>query len=285
MQHCISNNDMMNDGRQRRPVLDHITSLFLRKAFKVLRDKDAIVITGSCVVALTLQKQERPSFRPGDIDVFVKQNFQLDNQIFDRCFLDRHILIPLLLEEGIHSEPKDILVKPGPSCDFKKYNSCMINILQIMEFSLFEEWEEVAVSRPKIQIIVVEDDSPIPLELPPPFYLTPFERKVVTSFDIDIVQGAYNPNSELVTFALSDTEWNIFQRKFWYICDSRRSFSLSSMMERITKYTDRGFIWEGFKDFIDPHRAISVTKYRLLKPRSFEIDTDSNREETKNSLH
>jgi hypothetical protein len=88
----------------------------------------------------------------------------------------------------------------------------------VNQFGLFRK--DPAVNHPKIQIIVVADDSPTPtpedLSL---FYLTPFERKIVTSFDIDIVQGAYNPNSSGIIFAYSDTKDNIQKMEFWYICD------------------------------------------------------------------
>jgi hypothetical protein len=49
----------MNDpGEARLPVLDGITRKFLTSIFEALRPKDAIVITGSCVVALTLIEKE-----------------------------------------------------------------------------------------------------------------------------------------------------------------------------------------------------------------------------------
>jgi hypothetical protein len=95
MQRIISNNDMNNLG-EGLPVLDSITRKFLQEAFKVLSHKEAIVITGSCVVALPL----RPSFLPGDIDVFVKQDLKLEDQIFDH-----YILVPLSTEEGIPLHP------------------------------------------------------------------------------------------------------------------------------------------------------------------------------------
>ena len=277
MQRTISNNDM-NDLAQGPPVLDDITRKFLMEAFKVLRQRDAIVITGSCVVALTLENRNLPSFLPADIDVFVKQNLQLDGEIFDRYFLYFHILVPLWTK-GIHTQPRDIAVKAS---NFKKYSNCKINILQIMEIALCQDGEDVAINRPKIQLIVVADDSSIPQELPL-LYLTPFERKVVTSFDIDIVQGAYNPNSGLIKFAYNDTKQNILEMQFWYICDPDRPNRLSSALERIKKYTDRTFTFKGFRDINQPHLAIFLTKYRLSEPQSFLLDTDSNKGQ--NGLH
>jgi hypothetical protein len=55
MQRIISNNDM-DDSRSGPPILDPTTCKFLETIFNVLRKEDAIVVTGSCVVALTLQR-------------------------------------------------------------------------------------------------------------------------------------------------------------------------------------------------------------------------------------
>jgi hypothetical protein len=205
MQHIISNNDMNNVKKGLPPpILDEITHRILCTAFERLRWKDAIAITGSCVVA-PLHNQGLPSFLPGDIDVFVRQNLKLENQIFDRYYLHFYILA-LLLAEGIHWQPKEIPIKKGLPPNLKKYSICNIDILHIIEISLFQDGEDVAVNRPKIQIIVVEDDSPsTPFDLSL-FCLTPFERKVVTSFYINIVQGAYNPNVGGITFAYTDTK-------------------------------------------------------------------------------
>jgi hypothetical protein len=262
MQRIISNNDMTDSG-EGPPAFDWITRTFLKTIFKALRSKDAIVITGSCVVAHTLEKEGLASFLPGDIDVFVKQNLKLEDEIFDRSFLISDILFPLLQAEGIHWQPRHIPIKDGLHSEFKKYGNCKIDIVNIIEFSLFRN--DSAANRPKIQIIVVADDSPTPQELSL-FRLTPFERKVVTSFDIDIVQGAYNPISSCITFANSDTKDNIVKMKFWYICDSMRPFRLSSVIERIQKYTDRGFTFIGFRDIIDPHLAILLPKFEITMP-------------------
>jgi hypothetical protein len=261
MQHTISNNDMNNPG-EGRLVLDEITRKFLKVIFKALRPKDAIAISGSCVVALTLEKHGLPSFLPGDIDVFVKQNLKLEDQIFDRYFLHNHILIPLLAN-GICSQPKDIPIR-----EFQKYGygDCNIDILHIIEISLHEDGEDAAVNRPKIQIIIVADDSPTPEELPLS-YLTPFERKVVTSFDIDIVQGAYEPNFDHIVFACSDTKQNILDMKFWYICDRKRPLTLLSAIQRLQKYIDRGFHFMGFRDVIHPDLAIFLGRFRISEPQ------------------
>jgi hypothetical protein len=58
MQRILSNNDMTNSG-EGPPTFDWVTDRFLTKTFKVhvLRSKDAIVITSSCIVAYTLEKQ------------------------------------------------------------------------------------------------------------------------------------------------------------------------------------------------------------------------------------
>ena len=234
----------------------------------MLRSKDAIVITGSCIVAHTLERQDLDSFLPGDIDVFVKQNLKLEDEIFDRTFLVSNILRPLQAE-GIEWLPKDIPVKDGLHSELKKYGNCRIDIVHIIEFSVFSK--DHAAIHPNIQIIVVVDDSPTPDELAP-FCLTPFERKVVTSFDIDIVQGAYNPIEKSIIFAYNDTENNIRNMKFWYICDSLRPFRLKSDIERVEKYTARGFTWMGFKDIVDPDFAISLGKFVMTKPEPFEHD-------------
>ena len=86
MQHAVSNDDLTAPHENQVPVLDSVTSKFLIKAFKVLRPRDAIAITGSCVVAKTLQQENVPSFLPGDIDVFVKENLNFEHEIFDRFF-------------------------------------------------------------------------------------------------------------------------------------------------------------------------------------------------------
>jgi hypothetical protein len=274
MQHIISNNDINNvEEGLPPPVLDDITRRFLWTAFKVLRSKDAIAITGSCVVALTLQNHGLPTFLPGDIDVFVKQNLELENQIFDRFFLHLHILTPLLAE-GIDWQPKEIPIKKGLPANLKKYSNCNIDILHIIEINLFQVGEDVAVNRPKIQIIIVEDDRPsTPSDLSL-FYLSPFERKVVTSFDFDIVQGAYNPNIGSITFAYTDTKQNILGMKFWYICNPGRPFRLPSAIERIKKYTDRGFVFMGFRDIDHPDIAISISKFTMCNPQAFLFGSD-----------
>jgi hypothetical protein len=283
MQHIISNNDMIN-SREGSPTFDWITRKFLKKIFKVLRPKDAIVITGSCIVAYTLEKQCLASFLPGDIDVFVKENLKLEDEIFDRSFLISDILFPLQAE-GIYSQPRHIPIKDGLHPRFKKYGNCKIDIVHIIEFSLFQKdpavnqfglfREDPAVNHPKLQIIIVADDSPTPtpedLSL---FYLTPFERKIVTSFDIDIVQGAYNPNSSGIIFAYSDTKDNIQKMEFWYICDPMRPFKLASVIERIQKYTDRGFTFVGFRDIIHSDLAILLPKFEIMMPEPFEHDVD-----------
>jgi hypothetical protein len=270
MQHIISNNDMTNFGEGPQ-ALDWITRRFLKKMFQALRSKDAIVITGSCIVAHTLEKQGLASFLPGDIDVFVKQNLKLKDEIFDRSFLVSDILLPLEAEGGIHWQPSPIPIKDGLHHEFKKYRNCKIDIVHIIEFSLFRK--DSAVNRPKIQIVVVADDSPVPEELPL-FCLTPFERKVVTSFDIDIVQGAYNPISSGIIFAWSDTKENIQKMEFWYICDSIRPFTLSSVIERIQKYTDRGFQFMGFRDIIHPDLTMTLSKFKMTMPQPFAEDMD-----------
>jgi hypothetical protein len=224
MQHIISNNVMTNSREEGAPAFDGITHRFLQHIFATLRPKDAIVITGSCIVAYTLEKQGLSSFFPGDIDLFVKENLTLEHAIFDRSFLIFNVLAPLE-NEGIHWQPKNIQVTNGLHPAFKKYGNCKIDIVHIIKFSLFRN--NPAANCPKIQIIVVADNSPIPESLPT-FGMTPFERKVITSFDIDIVQGAYNPNRSCITFAYSDTEENIEKMEFWYICNVMRPFRLSS---------------------------------------------------------
>ena len=121
--------------------------------------------------------------------------------------------------------------------------------------------------------MVVADNSPIPQELTL-FCLTPFERKIITSFDIDIVQGAYNPINSSITFAYRDTKDNIQKMEFWYICDSMRPFRLSSVIKRIQKYTDRGFTFIGFRDIIDSDLAILLPKFKITMPQPFEQDVD-----------
>jgi hypothetical protein len=271
MQRIISNNDM-NNPREGLPVLDSITSKLLNKAFEVLRPRDAIAISGSSVVALTLQNHGLSSFLPGDIDVFVKQDLKLEDQVFDRHFLHWHILAPLLAQ-GIHWEPKEIPIRNGLPSNVKKYRAMTIDVLHIIEIGLFQDGKDVAANRPKIQIIIVADDTPVPQELSS-LSLTPFERNVVTSFDIDIVQGAYNPNTGRVTFAHPDTQQNILRMKFWYICDSRRSFRLSSVIKRIKKYTDRKFHFIGFRDIIHEQVAISLGQFTMSELLPFEPDTD-----------
>jgi hypothetical protein len=269
MQRIISNNDMTSSG-EGPPAFDWITHRFLQKLFKALRSKDAIVITGSCIVAHTLEKQGLASFLPGDVDVFVKENLKLEDEIFDRSFLISDILLPLE-EEGIHWQPRHIPIKDGLHPEFKKYGNCKIDIVHIIEFTLFRK--DLAANRPKIQIMVVADNSPIPQELTL-FCLTPFERKIITSFDIDIVQGAYNPINSSITFAYRDTKDNIQKMEFWYICDSMRPFRLSSVIKRIQKYTDRGFTFIGFRDIIDSDLAILLPKFEITMPQPFEHDVD-----------
>jgi hypothetical protein len=274
MQRVISNNDMNDPGEARLPVLDGITRKFLTAIFEALRPKDAIVITGSCVAALTLEKENHAFFLPGDIDVFVKQNLKLEDEIFDRYYLLTHILRPLSQVESIDWQPAEIPIKEGLHPERKKYGNCRLHILDIMEFTLLHpDGKDLPVNRPKIQIIVVADDSPTPPELPS-FCLTPFERKVVTSFDFDIVQGAYNPGSDHVTFAYTDTKENILRMQFWYICNSKRSFNLPSAIQRIKKYRDRGFTLLGFRDLLHPRLAISLVQFRIFEPPPFERDSD-----------
>jgi hypothetical protein len=272
MQRIVSTNDM-NDPGQEQVVFDAVTREFLTKAFNVLRRTDAIVITGSCVTAHTLLAHSRNgSFVPGDIDVFVKQDPQIENSKLDRYYVQFHLLNCL---QGIHSQPRLIPVKIS---NFNQYNNCKINILEIMEFDLrqdLENEEDPAVhSRPKIQIIVVMgDECPIPQEFPSSS-LTPFERKVVTSFDLDIVQGIYNPLSNQVTFAHDDTKCNILKKEFWYLWDAGRSCTLSSVFERVNKYRERGFVWRGFKDMDDPEVAIILLTYQLSQPQLLVPDLD-----------
>jgi hypothetical protein len=102
--------------------------------------------------------------------------------MFDRCFLKFHILVPLLEQHSIRTQPNYIPVKNGPV--FRKHKNCKIDILQIMEIGLVKIGESVAVNRPRIQIIVVGGDCPIPPQLPSTG-LSPFEqKKVVSSFDL-----------------------------------------------------------------------------------------------------
>jgi hypothetical protein len=270
MQRVISNNDM-NVAGEGSPVLDSVTQTFLHKAFQVLRSTDAIAITGSCIVALTLQNQHRSSFLPGDIDMFVKQNLRLDGQIFDRYFLESRILRPLLEQEDIHWEPQDIQLKQGLFPKLKQYRKTKLNIVQIIEICLFGRNDNSTVNRPKIQIIVVEDYSPILPKHSHP-YLTTFERKIITSFDLDIVQGVYNPNNGNIEFARRSTKRNILKMEFWYICDSERPFDLRSVIQRIDKYITRGFVFKGFKHILFPGIKIEVSRFtlqnlKLLVPR------------------
>lgn len=273
MQHAVSNNDLTGPDENQVPVLDSVTSKFLSKAFKVLRPRDAIAITGSCVVAKTLQQEGAPSFLPGDIDVFVKENLNFEHDVFDRLFLLNYILLPLKKTQGINWQPKEIPIRQGVSSVFQKYANCKINILHIIEICLFQKGEK-DVNRPKIQIIIVADDSPILLEDLPVSSLSPFERKIVTSFDIDIVQGAYNPNRKSIVFADASCKQNILRRQFWYMWDPTRFMDLHSAFTRITKYTDRTFIWLGFKDVMNPDRMLSFPRYNVMEPHPDEQDID-----------
>jgi hypothetical protein len=259
MQHIISNNDM-TDSEEWPPTFSLVTNRFLKKIYQVLRPKDAIVITGSCIVARTLEEQGLPSFLPGDIDVFVKEKLKMEDDIFNRSFLITNILLPLEVE-GIQWQPRHIPMKDG-GLHFKSilYGNCTIDIVDIIEFSLFKS--DLATNDPKIQIIVVADDSLIPKKLPS-FCLTPFEHNVVTSFDIDIVQGAYNPITSAIIFEYNDTEENIRNMEFWYICDPKRPFLLSSAIQRIQKYTDRGFTFRGLRDFNDPDLALLLPQFQI----------------------
>jgi hypothetical protein len=155
-------------------------------------------------------------------------------------------------------------------------------MVEIMEFGLRRDEENegdpAVLRRPKIQIIVVGDECPIPQEFPSSS-LTPFERKVVTSFDLDIVQGAFNPLSNQVTFAYDDTEENIIKMRFWYMWDAGRSCTLISVIERIKKYTERGFAWIGFRCINNPELAIILNNYRLSQPLPLVPDIDFNRED------
>jgi hypothetical protein len=135
MQHIISNNDMNNSG-EGPPAFNWITHRFLQKIFKALPSKKAIVITGSCIVAHRLEKQGLASFLPGDIDVFVKENLKLEDEIFDCSFLISDILLPLQTE-GLHWQPRHIPIKDGLHPEFKKHGNCKIDIVHITEFSLF----------------------------------------------------------------------------------------------------------------------------------------------------
>jgi len=272
MKRIISNNDM-NNPREGHFVLDSITRKFLKKMFGLLRDKDAIAITGSCIVALTLEQEGYPSFLPGDIDVFVKQDLKVENEIFDRHFLHSSILLPLLSIEGINWQPKEIPITKSLSSKYAKYRSCKINILHIIEICLFQENKEVnaeIVNRPKIQIIIVGDETDIPQELPV-LSLTPFEKKVVTSFDIDIVKGTYNPMTNGIVFAHPDIKQNVLTMRFWYICDVDRSFSLFSTCERVKKYIDRGFTFQGLKDIDNPSIRIATPKFEITNLQSLQF--------------
>ena len=271
MKRIISNNDMNNPGEGHH-VLDLITRKFLKKMFVLLREKDAIAITGSCIVALTLEQHGYPSFLPGDIDVFVKQDLKLEDQIFDRYFLHSSILLPLSIE-GINWQPKEIPITKSLTSKYTKYRSCKINILHIIEISLFQQNKEVnaeIVNRPKIQIIIVGDETDILQELPV-LSLTPFEKKVINSFDIDIVKGIYNPMTDGIVFAHPDIKQNVLNMRFWYICDVERSFSLLSTIERVKKYSDRGFTWKGFKSIDNPSLTISSAKFKLTDPQSLQF--------------
>jgi hypothetical protein len=62
--------------------------------------------------------------------------------------------------------------------------------------------------------------------------------------------------------------------KFWYICDPGRPFRLLSAIERIKKYTGRGFVFMGFRDIIHPDIAISIAKFRMCNPQPFLLGTD-----------
>jgi hypothetical protein len=276
VQRMISNNDM-DDSPSGPAILDGTTLLFLKTIFNVLQQEDAIVITGSCVVAFMLQKMDLPSFLPGDIDIFVKQNIHQQNNeegIFDRYFLKLHILAPLFEQHHILTQPDYIPIKNGPV--FQKYMNCKLDILQIMEFGLIKMGESVPVNnRPKIQIIVVGGNCPIPPEPPLRGLLSLFERKVVTSFDLDIVQGAFHPEINNVTFLFPDTLSNIRKKRFWYVCDSGRPFGLDTMMPRVQKYIDREFRLMGFKDIMHPGLKIYLTEFSLSKLSSpFEPDID-----------
>ena len=272
MKRIISNNDMNNPGEGHPPVLDLITRKFLKKMFVLLREKDAIAIMGSCIVALTLEQHGDSSFLPGDIDIFVKQDLKLEDQIFDRYFLHSSILLPLSIE-GINWQPKEIPITKSLTSKYTKYRSCKINILHIIEISLFQQNKEVnaeIVNRPKIQIIIVGDETDILQELPV-LSLTPFEKKGITSFDIDIVKGIYNPMTDGIVFAHPEIKQNVLNMTFWYICDVERPFSLLSTIKRVKKYSDRGFTWKGFKSIDNPSLTISSAKFKLTDPQSLQF--------------
>jgi hypothetical protein len=67
MQHIISNNYMTNPGEEGPAPFDEIIHSFIQQIYARLRPKDAIVITGSSIVAYTLENQGLASFLPGDI--------------------------------------------------------------------------------------------------------------------------------------------------------------------------------------------------------------------------
>jgi hypothetical protein len=271
MQHHISYNDM-NEPGQGRPVLDSITHKFLRQAFDVLHPHDAIAITGSCIVAMTQQNHNIRNFLPGDIDVFVRQKFHVKDQMFDRYFLDQYILTPLL-KEGVRWQPRDIPVEEGSSIETKKYINCKIDMLQIINIDLIDDDDKPdAVNRPKIQIIIVAEDAVVPRE-PRLWNLTTFEQKVVTSFDFDIVQGVYNPKANTIKFAYEDAEDNIKKNQFWLILDPQRSYLAPSMVNRFTKYLERGFELLGLKDINDHNLTMSFSNFRINQPAPFEPET------------
>jgi len=275
VQHMISNIDV-DDSPSGPAIFDDTTLQFLKKIFSVLQQEDAIVITGSCVVAFMLHKMDLPSFPPGDIDIFVKQNIHQNNQegMFDRYFLNLHILAPLFEQHNIHTQSDYIPIKNGPV--FQKYKNCKLDILQIMEFNLIKTGESISVNhRPKIQIMVVGGDCPVLPERPSPGLLSLFERKVVASFDLDIVQGAFHPGMDNVTFLSSDTLSNIRNREFWCMCDCGRSFGLGAVMPRIQKYIDREFRLMGLTDIMNPGLKIHLTQFSLSElPPPFQPDID-----------
>jgi len=199
---------------------------------------DCHVITGSAVLLETQRTANQIiDFQPGDLDIFLPMPRDKSKYIKNivQTLATKGVKCTIL--DDVHTVLCPDIENSEKSHDFGYYSTMYLgNGLKISRIVTMH-----IDKHPSIQLILVSTSD---------FYhenskfaTQRFQKNVLKSFDINICSGMYNINDRTVTFPSDpDIFWFVYNQAFY--SDHKRSGS--SMLQRVSKYRNRGFRHLGY---------------------------------------